>query len=64
LNNSAFCVKTPIFSPIFWRKYFKKHNIGPRSLGNFFQNMYLSGVAKHKQYRKKRSSGEASTYLL
>jgi hypothetical protein len=21
--------KTPIFSPIFWRKYFRNHNIGP-----------------------------------
>jgi type III secretory pathway component EscS len=30
LHNSAVFLnqKTPIFSPIFWQKYFKNHNIG------------------------------------
>jgi hypothetical protein len=30
----CFASKTPIYRRIFWRKYFKNHNIGPR-LGEF-----------------------------
>jgi hypothetical protein len=28
-NLALFCVKMPILCRLFWRKYFKNHNIGP-----------------------------------
>jgi hypothetical protein len=30
-NLAAFLVEKSKFSPLFWRKYFKNYNIGPRS---------------------------------